>query len=149
VVEERDLVRDGYPPTVYADPEHQFRYEVEQLWLWTAPEPERLPLIGYSVGPDWMASLDHTELVDRRKIVEVVIDVLTGRAPTSPARSVHAVRTHQAGSSPQRVREDQAVALRCSIKNNTASAARLMWWRLPDGSIELGRVAAHDDMNLR
>jgi hypothetical protein len=135
---------------VYADPERQFRHEVEQHWLTTVPEAERdaRPMAAYRLGRDWLTSLQALELAGRRKIVEVVVEVLTGRAVDSAARRPRRMRTGSGGS-PPRVREDGAVAWRCDIKHGTASAPRLMWWKLPDNTIELGRVAAHDDMQLR
>ncbi|MGW1616765.1 hypothetical protein ACWCQZ_46745 [Streptomyces sp. NPDC002285] len=136
---------------VYADPERQFRYEVEQHWLTSVPESERevRALAGYRLGRDWLASLEAIELVGRRKILDVVVDVLTGRVVDVTARRVRRMRSSDGGGSAPRVREDGAVAWRCDIKHRTASAPRLMWWKLPDGAIELGRVAPHDDMQLR
>lgn len=138
-------------PAVFADPERQFRYEVEQAWLRSTPEADRpdFPLGTYHLGPDWLDSLTTVELVDRRRIVEVTVEVLTGRAATVPGRQVHRMRARdERGARPLMRTSDQAVAMRCSLKNNTASAPRLMWWRLDD-SIELGRVALHDDTQLR
>ncbi len=143
----------GEPETVvvYADAERQFRWEVEQHWLTTVPEAERdaRPLADYQLGRDWLASLEAIELVGRRKIMDVVVEVLTGRVVDSTGRRLRRMRSRDGGGSSPRVREDGAVAWRCDIKHGTASAPRLMWWKLPDGVIELGRVAAHDDMHLR
>lgn len=138
-------------PPVCADPERQFRYEVEQTWLRTVPEADRAdyPLCDYRVGPDWLTSLEQIELIDRRKVTEVTVEVLTNRAMTMPGRQVHPVRTKEGGSARPLVRtRDQVVAMRCHLKNQTAGAPRLMWWRLPD-HIELGRVVLHDDIHLR
>lgn len=141
----------GEPETVvvYADPERQFCWEVEQRWLTTVPETEReeRPLAGYRLGRDWLASLEAIELVDRSKILDVVVEVLTGRVVDSAARRIRRMRSGD-GSGP-RIRDDGAVASRCDFKQRAASAPRLMWWKLPDNIIELGRVAAHDDMQLR
>ncbi|MFI6281617.1 hypothetical protein [Streptomyces sp. NPDC050988] len=143
--------RDSYlppVPQVYDDPERQFRYEIEQHWLWTVPETDRdeHPLTDYRLGRDWLAALEAIELVDRNKILDVVVEVLTGRAVGSAARRPRRMRI--AGSAP-RTRADGAIAWRCDIKQGTAAAPRLMYWRLPDNTVELGRVAAHDDMQLR
>jgi hypothetical protein len=135
-------------PQVYDDPERQFRYEIEQHWLWTVQETDRdeYPLTDYQLGRDWLAALEVIELVDRRKILDVVVEVLTGRAVGSTARRPRRMRI--AGSAP-RTRADGAIAWRCDIKQGSASAPRLMYWKLPDNTVELGRVAAHDDMQLR
>ncbi|MFF1712168.1 hypothetical protein [Streptomyces sp. NPDC058268] len=138
-------------PAVYADPERQFRYEVEQHWLRAVPEPERpdYPLGDYALGSEWLDSIMAMKLVDRRKIVEVAVDVLTGRAADNPGRQVHRMRARDERGARHLVRADQAIGMRCYIKNGSASAPRLMWWKLPDHTIELGRVATHDDTQLR
>lgn len=147
----RDTDTPTAVPAVYADPERQFRYEVEQLWLWSAPEAERdeQPLAAYRLGRDWLTSIATIELVDRRKILDVTVEVLTGRAAESTARRLRRMRTSDGGDSGPRVRADGAVAWRCDLKQGTASAPRFMYWKLPDGTIELGKVAAHDEMTLR
>ncbi|MEU3279176.1 hypothetical protein [Streptomyces antibioticus] len=147
----RDADTPAAVPTVYADPERQFRYEVEQLWLWTVPETERdeHPLASYRLGRDWLTSMEMIELVDRRKILDVTVEVLTGRAVDSAARRLRRMRSSDGGDSGPRVRGDGAVAWRCDLKQGASSAPRLMYWKLPDGTIELAKVAAHDDMSLR
>ncbi|MFI1226130.1 MULTISPECIES: hypothetical protein [unclassified Streptomyces] len=145
------LRTDAAPPVVYADPEQQFRYEVEQCWLRQIPEADRprWPLAPYALGPDWLGSLHITQLVERRKILEVTVEVLTALAATIPGRQVHRMRAREERGGNPLVRADQAIAMRCHLKNQTAAAPRLMWWRLPDQSIELARVALHDDTHLR
>ncbi|MEV0277392.1 hypothetical protein AB0I22_13555 [Streptomyces sp. NPDC050610] len=78
-----------------------------------------------------------------------MVEVLTGRIADIPGRELHRMRTHTAGGAPTRIRDDRAVAMRCNLKTNSPSAPRLMWWKLPDSTVELGRVAAHDDTQLR
>ncbi|MFE3629495.1 hypothetical protein [Streptomyces goshikiensis] len=137
-------------PIVYEDPETQWRYEVEQCWLRSVPETERpdFPLTAYQLGPDWLDSLTAVELVDRRKVVEVTVEVLTGRAPAVPGRQVHRMRSRGERGAGAMIRPgDQAIGMRCYLKH-TASGPRMMWWRLAD-SIELGRIALHDDTQLR
>ncbi|MEU1824134.1 hypothetical protein ABZ502_17110 [Streptomyces abikoensis] len=139
-------------PVVFTDPERQFRHEVEQCWLRMMPETDRAayPLVTYRLGPSWLTSLETAELVDRNKVVEVTVDVLTGRASAVPGRQVQRMPVREERGAPQLIRRrDQAVAMRCFLKSHTAAAPRLMWWRLPDHSIELGRVAVHDDTQLR
>ncbi|MFH9575645.1 TMF family protein [Streptomyces sp. NPDC017454] len=142
----------GEPETVmaYVDPERQFRHEVEQRSFTTVPEAvrEERSLVGYRLGRDWLASLEAIELVDRSMILDVVVEVLTGRVVDNTARRVRRMRAGGGGSGP-RVRDDGAVAWRCDVKQRAASAPRLMWWRLPDNIIERGCVASHDDMQLR
>jgi hypothetical protein len=139
------------PPTVYAEPEEQFRYEIEQIWLWRYTETERRdwPLRHYRFGPDWVDSVDGTRIAQRRDVLDIVTDVLTGRAVEVAGRQVRPHKTHATGGAPQLVRGDGATAWRCNIKNNTPAAPRMTWWKLADGTVELGRVSLHDDTRLR
>ncbi|MGW0670638.1 hypothetical protein [Streptomyces sp. NPDC002746] len=138
-------------PAIYADPEQQFRYEVDQCWLRLIAEPDRPshPLAPFTLGPDWLTSLHAVESVHRRKIVEVSVEVLTGLATAMPGRQVHRMRARDERGGIRLVRADQAVAMRCHLKNQTSAAPRLMWWKLPDQTIELARVALHNDTHLR
>lgn len=50
--------------------------------------------------------------------------------------------------SPQLSRTDSAMAWRATLAQRTSQAARLLWWELPDGTVELGKAALHDDTTL-
>ncbi|GLF98066.1 hypothetical protein [Streptomyces yaizuensis] len=149
------LANDGVspllPPPVYADPDRQNRYEIEQVWLWRYSEAERdnWPLKPHRFGPDWHESLPDAPAAQRRDIIDIVTDVLTGRAAEVLGRQVRPHKTHAAGGAPQLVRSDGATAWRCNIKTNSPAAPRMTWWKLTDGTIELGRVSLHDDTRLR
>jgi hypothetical protein len=132
-------------------PEQQFRYEIEQIWLWRYAETDRReqPLRPYRFGPDWLDSVDGSRIAQRRDVLDIVTDVLTGRAVEVAGRQVRPHKTHATGGAPQLVRGDGATAWRCNIKNNTPAAPRMTWWKLPDGTVELGRVSLHDDTRLR
>ncbi|MER0476876.1 hypothetical protein ABR737_00650 [Streptomyces sp. Edi2] len=139
------------PPTIYGDSEKQFRYEIEQVWLWRYTENERQdwPLRPYRFGPDWLASFDGKLPAHRRDVIDIVTDVLTGRAAELAGRQVRPHKTRASRGAPQLVRGDGATAWRCNIKNNSPAAPRMTWWKLTDGTIELGRVSLHDDTRLR
>ena len=142
--------RRTLPPAVFADAERQFRYEVEQLWMWTVAEDERCvqPLRRFALGRDWFQSLESMQLVDRFEVVSAVMDVLSGNGSKNNRQS-HQQRTGKPGGSPALTRADGAVAWRCNIRSATPGAPRLLWWTLTDGGIELGKVALHDDNTLR
>lgn len=132
---------------LFIDPEAQFRDDVTRSWLRQVAEPERSrwPLREFSVCPEFLDNLDFPQ-APRRKIVEVVVDVLTRRAWEMSSRSV---RAHgcggPAGATGQVVRSDGAAGYRCNIRSNTAQAPRLVWWELTDGTVELVRASRHDD----
>lgn len=135
---------------VYADPERQSSWEVEQCWLTTVPETEReeRPLTCYRLGWDWLASLEAIELADGARS-------WTSWWKSSPAGSSTAPRAAYAGCAPATA-PDLAYATTGQWPVDATSSnappphpPRLMWWTLPDNIIELGCVAVHDDMQLR
>lgn len=135
----------------YDDAEKQFRHEVQIEWERTHIASDRTawPLAGYEVGPAFLPSLDALEGVSRAKVVEVCVEVLTGRAETLASRELHPLRGSEAGDAEQRVRtEDGARAWRVSLQVKTPSARRLHFWRLPDGRVELSKVGVHDDLTI-
>lgn len=127
----------------YDDPERQLRHEIEVEWERTVQGSDRTtrPLRRYVIGPDFLPSLARLEGITRSKVIEVCVDVLTGRAEAMTSRELHALRVTEAGSTEQRVREDDgAKAWRVSLQVNTPSARRLHFWRLIDGGIERVRL---------
>ncbi len=133
---------------VFDDPEKQLRHEIEQAWLTSGPETERGILRQFTVGPDLLDDLT-AHIIDRARTLRVVVDVLTRRAFTMPSREVHPFRTDESGGASAHTRDDGATAYRASIKVNSPGAPRLMWWELPDGTVELARAAHHDDWRIR
>lgn len=133
----------------FSDPQEQLRHEIWLQWLQQIPETDRpsKPLRAYTVGTDFLDSLT-VQKVTRARLLVVVVDVLTGDVFGHPARHPHQQQETKSGGKPL-VRSDGATAWRCRLKTGTPSAPRLLWWELRDGSIELGRVALHDDLRLR
>ena len=141
---------DPNADVVYADTERQFRHEVEQQWLRTVPEPDREkhPLNTYRLGGTGSPPL-------RRSSWSTAARSWTSSSrssPDGPRTAPPDVRAPcapgPAARRPASVGRGRGLA-RCNIKHGTASAPRLMWWKLPDNTVELGRAAAHDDMHLR
>jgi len=133
----------------FADAEQGFRYRVLTQWATrTLPsEQHDRPLPDYSIGPRFLDSLGRLEGIKEEKVADVVFEVVTGLAPQLPGREVHHLRTGPGGDNPVRVREDGAMAWRASLQVKTPSARRLHYWILPNGDIELARVATHDDFD--
>lgn len=129
----------------FCDPEDQFRHEVYIAWTRRIPKGEKAvrPLPQYEIGPDFLASLETTEGVDRRKVVDVVVEVLTDCR--SFGRRAHQLREDAGGSSRAVTREDGAVCWRVTLQQGTPAARRLHLWRSGQ-VIELSRVVLHDDM---
>jgi len=133
--------------SVPLEPERQFRLDVYDAWLtrYSLPEREEHPLAPYRLGPEFLATLEAVKDVKRGKVVQVVVEVLTGLADHLVGRDRHSLRTGRGGDDPQAQREDGALAWRVALQRGTASARRLHYWQLGN-RIELSRVALHDDM---
>ncbi|WP_374927936.1 hypothetical protein [Kytococcus sedentarius] len=129
----------------FADPQRQLRWEIERTWVETTrPEDKAAwpPPASYGIGPAMVDSLRQVEGVSRDRVLRVVVAVLTGRGVPED----HVLRRDDAGNSPPVTREDGAVCRRAPLQQKTPSARRLSYWKLPDGTLELSRVALHDDL---
>ena len=139
----------GGSDALFATAGERLRHDVYLAWANNVPgsEKARQPLPpDWRAGPQFAASLyGFTEPGIVAKALKAMVEVLTGAAERNAAREVHALRAHTGADTAQRVREDGAKCFRAAIEQNVASARRLHFWRLPDGSIELSRVVVHDD----
>lgn len=130
----------------FLDPEEQLRFEVRLQWAKKIPaaDKQRHPLSedAYTVGPDFLATLVNFPQ-DRAKVVEVIVEVLTGIADTSGGREVHQLRTGSGPGDPLVVRSDGATCWRAYVQQKSPQARRLHYWRTVKG-IELSRVVPHD-----
>lgn len=130
---------------VFTDPEAQFHHELWLTWLRDTEESERddtWALRRWVLGPEFLDSLDDHRIASRKQIVKACVDVVTGRHVERSGRKSHKARRAGALAT---VREDGAELWRCAVNNQTASAARLHWWKREDGVIELAYVGTHDD----
>ena len=129
---------------VFSDPAEQLRHEIRLQYLHRIGESERAdrPLAEYRFGPRFLDSLADLEGVARDKVVDVLVEVLTGLASTIHGRQLHPWRAGVVG--PQETRADGGAAWRCSLQVNTPSARRLKYWQLPRGTVEFDSVGVHD-----
>jgi hypothetical protein len=139
--------RGSTDSALFWDPEEQFRYDVYLAWARRIPAAEKRDrlLHDYTLGEEFLPSLAGLDGIDRTKIVDVVVEVLTGLAETLEGRDMHVLRTAPSGGAPARVREDGATCWRVALQVKTPQARRLHFWRLKNGDVELSRVALHDD----
>lgn len=131
----------------FLDPVEQFRHEVYVAWVRRIPKSDKpdLPLRDYDLGPRFLASLEAVEGIERSKVVDVVVDVLTGLVEQLPGRELHQLRQGSGGGDPPVIREDGATCWRVALQRNTPAARRLHYWRRTGGDVELSRVVTHDD----
>ena len=103
------------------------------------------------MGPRWLDDLNdlaRTSKVRRTKVLDTVVSVLLNRADTVPGLSVHQLRTSAGGDSGFMRRDAGAITWRASLQSHAPAARRLMWWSCLDGTVELARVARHDDLKM-
>lgn len=132
-----------------ASEDEAFRDQVSQAWERTVrgSDRETWPLQDFTIGTQFLDSAKTMPEL-RAKLVEVCVDVITGRVRMMPGREHHELRSSLGGSAHQVVRNDGAKAYRVALQIRAPSARRLHYWRLPDGSVELSKVVLHDDMTI-
>lgn len=128
----------------FENPVDRLRFEIDGAWARRFPGGDR-PMGPWSVGPHFFRSWNDIEGISRGKVVDVLVEVLTGLDAELPSRELHQLRSGDRGNDPVVTRADGATAWRVSLQVRTPSARRLHYWRLPDGSIEFASVRLHDD----
>lgn len=134
----------------FASDQDWFNEELRRAWIgrYTPQEREssyQLDIEKFGFSDDFFPSvlggkLDEDEV---RKLVRVVIDLVTGRNAVEHKHVFHAMQEGLGGG--QRTRSDGALCWRMHLENGQPQAKRLHYWQLRTGHIELGWVANHDD----
>ena len=132
---------------LFADPLEQLDFEIRLAWARRIPAAEKRvrPLANYHVGKEFLSSLAEVDGLDRTKVVDVIVEVLTGLVHDLPGRDSHQLRTDTGGNSPPVYRPDGATCWRVALQQQTPQARRLHFWQLPNKSVELSSVRNHDD----
>jgi hypothetical protein len=133
----------------FPDPREQFRHEVYLAWAERIPAGQKAerPLGPYTLGPEFLASIEEVEGVDRPKVVQVVVEILTGLAEKLAGRDLHPLRTTAGGGSAPLTRDGGWSAWRVALQRESPAARRLHFWRRGI-EVELARVVLHDDLRM-
>ena len=110
-----------------------------------AAEKSARPLGRWSIGPQFIDCLDEVQGVDRSKVVDVIVEIVTGLVHEIKGRDLHQLRSGFGGDDAPVTRPDGSTCWRAALQQKTPSARRLHFWMLNDGSIELSSVRLHDD----
>jgi hypothetical protein len=134
------------PARAFLDPEQQLRWEVQNRWVQRIPAVDKVnrPMREYELGPEFLDTLNGVEGISRQKVVDVIVEVVTGLVDELPGRDVHQLRSGSGGSDAPVVIDGLAY-WRAAIQQNTASARRLHFGRSA-GRLVFSRVCLHDDM---
>jgi hypothetical protein len=130
---------------LFLDSAEQFRFEVTDRWARRilAAEKADKPLRPYRFGPRFLESLEELQGIDRSKVADVVVDILTGLAENSAGRDMHPLRSGTGGDDPI-LRREGYTCWRVAIQRRSPQARRLHFWRSAE-DVELSRVVLHDD----
>jgi hypothetical protein len=133
----------------FLDPGQQFRHEVYVEWVRRIPAGQKAerPLAPYGLEPGFLPSLDEVEGVDRRKVFQVVVEVLTGLAEALDGRDLHQLREAESGNSAPLTRDGGWTAWRVALQRESPAARRLHYWRR-GSEYRLARVVLHDDLRM-
>ena len=120
------------------------RFEVLLAWALRAPAADKptYPLKPFTLGPGFLSTLDGLQGIQRSKVVDVVVEVVTGLVAQFRPRQLHGLRD---GTGRPRTRPGTvATALRASLQHCSLGARRLHSYRSAAG-VEPSRVGPHDD----
>jgi hypothetical protein len=134
-------------PAEAARDDDVLRHEVYLAWTRRIPQGDKAdrPLREYTLGPDFLPSLDSMDGFDRSKVADVVMEIVTDLADEQTGRSPHRLRMGVGGNNAPVVREGGATCWQVALQQGRPAARRLHFWR--NGAyIELSRVVTHDDM---
>lgn len=137
---------DAAPVPVREDQAEQLRHEIALAYLARIPQSGRadLPLVtDFEFGPAFLPSLGSLDGVSRGKVVDVLVEVLTGLDRTLAGRARRPWRDGRGGA--QAVRADGGRAWRVNLQTRTPGARRLKFWTLDGGRVEFDVIAHHDD----
>jgi hypothetical protein len=140
--------QEGNAGALFLDPVDQFTYEVEVAYAHRIPAADKAarPRRELRVGHSFLATLSSLEGVDRSKVVDVTVEIITDLVNELDSRDLHPLREGKGASTRDVVRQpDGAQCMRVALQRGTPSARRLHYWRM-DEAIELSRVVKHDDM---
>lgn len=132
----------------FLDPIVQFMHEVYLAYVRRIPAADKVtrPRRELRLGPDFLATLSSVEGVDRSKVVDVTVEIITDLVNELDGRELHPLREGEGGAAREVVRpSDGARCMRVSLQRKAPSARRLHYWKVGD-AIELSRVVKHDDM---
>ena len=141
------LSRAANDSELFLDPAEQLDFDIRLAWARRTPPAEKpaLRLGRYVLGPQFLDSLEAVDGVDRQKVVDVIVEILTGRVHDLRGRESHQLRTSESGNADFVTRPDGATCWRVALQVKAPQARRLHYWQLSNGLVELSSVRQHDD----
>jgi hypothetical protein len=136
------------PDHLFDDARQQLDFEIRTAWAHRIPAAQKpeLPLAEWCYSEHFFDTLTELQGVDRGKIVDVLVEVLTGLDAQLSGRDLHQLRSGAGGSDPPRVGPSGESYWRVSLQTGTPGARRLHYGRSPNGRIVFSSVRHHDDL---
>lgn len=132
----------------FADEREQMDFEIRTAWALRIPACSKadLPLPRWEYGPDFFDSMHALHGFDHGKIVDVIVEILTGLVKRIDGRDLHELRTGTGGETPVRRTADGDAYWRAALQLNSPGGRRIHFYtRRSDGVVVLSSVRTHDD----
>ncbi|MDR1512055.1 MAG: hypothetical protein LBS56_01030 [Propionibacteriaceae bacterium] len=129
------------------DPADRMDVEIRLAWMrrFTRPDRANHPLKEWSYADHFFTTFAALEGVDSAKVVDVMVEVLTGLDQRLAGRDLHQLRDGTGGDDKTRLNARGEKYWRAALQQGTPSARRLHYLARDDGSVEFSSVRAHDD----
>lgn len=132
----------------FDDERDQLDFEIRTAWALRIPAGSKadLPLRRWEYGPNFFDSLHMLHGFDHGKIVDVIVEILTGLVRRIDGRDLHELRTGTGGEAPVRRTADGDAYWRAALQLNSPGGRRIHFYtRRANGVIVLSSVRTHDD----
>lgn len=131
----------------FLDRRDQLDFEIRVAWALRYPSTDKAshPLGRWTYAPQFFPSLDELKGFDRGKIVDVIVEIVTGDVYRIPGRDLHELRQGKGGDDPVRTTPHGEIYWRAALQLGAAGGRRIHFYRRKDGVIVLSSVRLHDD----
>lgn len=132
----------------FQDEREQLDFEIRVAWALRIPAGDKadLPLRAWDYAPQFFASLHSLQGIDHGKIVDVIVEILTGLVERIDGRDLHPLRVGSGGDDPVRRAEHGETYWRAALQIGTPGARRIHFYTRRDGVVILSSVRTHDDL---
>lgn len=131
----------------FLDEQEQLDFEIRTAWALRIRANEKpLRSLGeWDYAPQFFDTLRNIEGVERSKLADVIVEILTGLVKRMPGRKLHLLRTGEGGNEPARQTPQGEFYMRVALQLGSPGGRRLHYYHRNDGVVVLSSVRMHDD----
>lgn len=131
----------------FLDEREQLDFEIRTAWALRirANEKPLRPLGEWDYAPQFFDTLRNIEGVERSKLADVIVEILTGLVKQMPGRKLHLLRTGEGGNEPARQTPQGEFYMRVALQLGSPGGRRLHYYHRNDGVVVLSSVRMHND----